>query len=830
MQPLENLKNETIISTPLMYFVDVILPLPLKKALTYQIDEYNYQNISPGTRVAVPFRKNKIQTGIIERLHQETPLHYQTKPIEFILDEYPIVTKNQMEFWQWIASYYLATMGEIIRAALPSTFFLESQTIFIPNLNVNIDDLRSDQKMYAIYMAIKDKPLMISQIESKTKLNRLMPTLKKMLDGEFVRIKQSFEDKYRPLLVSHIKVNPIYRDDQKLEEQTHKLAKAPKQLHALVEILKKDSTRQQWIKVSDLKRKEISTQSINALSEKGLILKEKIPLERILIEDIKKEKPHKLSVDQAKATEEIQEQFKRHYAVLLHGVTASGKTEVYMTLIEKYLAKNQQILYLLPEISLTSQILLRLKARFGSIVTVYHSKYNLNERTEVWYKVLTSAENAHIIVGARSALMLPFQNLGLIIIDEEHEPAYKQFDPAPRYNARDSAVKLAHHLKIKILLGSATPSIESTNNALNGKYGLVHLKHRYAGVEMPEINTIDMMEQKKEHKINGVFSHTLIDKIRETLHNGKQVILFQNRRGYAPKVECLDCGHIPQCKRCDVSLTYHQYDNTLRCHFCNYSIAKSNDCPVCANRMLINKGFGTQQIQEQVNTLFPNVQSIRMDKDSTSKKHSIENIIKDFSEGKYQILIGTQMVVKGLDFKDVMLVGVLDADHSLYFPDFRSFERTFQILSQVAGRAGRVDQQGRVYFQTKNPGNNVIQAVLASDYDSFYKEEISDRKSYQYPPFSRLIRITMKCIEKYLLDDAANWFARTFKQNFQGDLLGPVYPPISRIKNTYHKQIHIKIKENHQSHTKRELDHVHGRFKGIPQFRSVKVSFDVDPY
>ena len=813
-----------------MYYVDVILPLPLKKSLTYEVDKNSYQSIRLGTRVAVPFRKNKIQTGIVERLHQDSPLLYETRPIELILDEYPIITKTQMVFWQWISSYYLATMGEIIRAALPSTLFLESQRIFIPNLNVNVDDLRTDQKMYAVYMAIKDKALKVSQIERKTKLTRLMPTLKKLLDGQFVRIKQNLEDKYRPLLVSHVKVNPAYKDDQKLEEATNSLSRAPKQLHALVEILKKDPKREKYIKVSDLKKQEISVQSINALSEKGLIIKENIPLERILIEDIKKEKPYKLSDDQTKATQEIEEQFKKHCAVLLHGVTASGKTEIYMSLIEKHLAKNQQILYLLPEISLTSQILLRLKARFGSIVTVYHSKYNLNERTEVWYKVLTSAKNAHIIVGARSALMLPFQNLGLIIVDEEHEQAYKQFDPAPRYNARDSAVKLAHQLQINVVLGSATPSIESTTNTQNGKYGLVRLKHRYAGVEIPEINTIDILEHKKENKISGVFSHTLIDKMRETLKNGKQVILFQNRRGYAPKVECLDCGHIPQCKRCDVSLTYHQYDNMLRCHFCNYHTAKSNDCPVCANRMLINKGFGTQQIQEQVNSFFPDVESIRMDKDSTGGKHSIENIIKDFSEGNYQILIGTQMVVKGLDFKDVMLVGVLDADHSLYFPDFRSFERTFQILSQVAGRAGRLDQRGSVFFQTKNPKNNVIQAVLANDYDTFYKAEISDRKSHEYPPFSRLIRITMKCLEKYLLDDAANWFARTFKQNFQGDILGPVYPPVSRIKNTYHKQIHVKIKIEYQSKTKKELYHVYGRFKGISQFRSVKVSFDVDPY
>ncbi|MCY4299013.1 MAG: primosomal protein N' [Flavobacteriaceae bacterium] len=813
-----------------MYFVDVILPLPLKKSLTYQIDQDHFQNISLGTRVAVPFRKNKIQTGIIERLHQEPPLYYETKSIEFVLDDYPIVTKTQMEFWQWISSYYLATMGEIIRAALPSTFFLESQTIFIANQNVNIEELRSDQKMYAVYMAIKDKPSMITQIESKTKLTRLMPIIKKLLDREFVRLKQNLEDKYRPLLVSHVKVNPVYDDDQKLEEATNNLSRAPKQLHALVEILKKDPTRQQWIKVYELKKKEISTQSINALSEKGLIIKEKIPLERILIEDIKKEKPHQLSKDQAKATHEIEQQFKKHYAVLLHGVTASGKTEVYMSLIDKHLEKQQQVLYLLPEISLTSQILLRLKARFGSVVTVYHSKYNLNERTEVWYKVLTSANNAYIIVGARSALMLPFQNLGLIIIDEEHEQAYKQFDPSPRYNARDSAVKLAYHLQINVLLGSATPSIESTTNALNGKYGLVRLKQRYAGVEMPEISAINMLEQKKENKITGVFSHLLVDKIRETLDNGKQVILFQNRRGYAPKVECSDCEHVPQCKRCDVSLTYHQYDNTLRCHLCNYSIPKSNDCPVCANTMLINIGFGTQQIQEQVNSLFPKVQSIRMDKDSTGGKHSIENIIKDFSEGKYQILIGTQMVVKGLDFKNVMLVGVLDADHSLYFPDFRSFERTFQILSQVAGRAGRVDQRGNVFFQTRNPTNNVIQAVLANDYDTFYKEEISDRESHQYPPFTRLIRITMKCLEKFLLDDAADWFARTLRQNFHGDMLGPVYPSVSRIKNMFHKQIHIKIKVENQSSTKRELDHAHGRFNSIPQFRSVKVSFDVDPY
>ena len=814
-----------------MYFVDVILPLALGKALTYHITEEQYKEIIPGVRVAVPFRKNTIQTGIVERLHEQPPEFYETRPIELVLDEYPTVTQTQMNFWRWISRYYLSSMGEIIRAALPSTFFLESQTVFLPNPDVDIGSLKSDKKMYAVFTSIQKKPLMISEIESKTQLTRLMPTLKKLLDRGYVSVKQKLKDKYRPLLVPHLRLNPLLKDKNKLQESLKSISRSKKQISTLLGIISADPTGDKWLKIADLKKKEIASDTtINALYKRGYIKKEKIPLERILIEGIKKEKPHTLSEDQLRATQQVQKQFKEHTAVLLHGVTASGKTEVYMSLIEQHLAYGQQILYLLPEISLTSQIVLRLKARFGTIVTVYHSKYNLNERTEVWYKVLTASNKAHIIVGARSSLMLPFKNLGLIIVDEEHEQAYKQFDPAPRYSARDSAVYLAHMLKINVLLGSASPSIETTYNAQRGKYGRVVLKNRYAGVELPEIRTIDMLEQKKLNKVNGIFSHILIDHIRETLDKGKQIILFQNRRGYAPKVECLDCGHIPQCKRCDVTLTYHQYDNSLRCHYCDYNIPKTNNCPVCLNRMLINKGFGTQQIQEQIENLFPGVDTIRMDKDSTTKKHSFETIIKDFSEGVFQVLIGTQMVVKGLDFKNVLLVGVVDADHSLYFPDFRSFERTFQVLSQVAGRSGRFDERGIVFFQTKNPENSVIQAVIENDYERFYKSEIEDRENHGYPPFYKMIRITMKCRIRYVLDDAADWFVRTFRQTFDGDLLGPVYPPISKVKDRFHKQIHVKINHEVQQKTKKKLDTVYGRFLGIQQFRGVKVSFDVDPY
>lgn len=814
------------------YYVDVILPLAVPKALTYRVSEDQFEKLTIGVRVAVPLRKSSVLTGIVEKLHSVDPEVYVPREIELILDNYPIVTKQQLGFWEWISDYYMATKGEIISAALPSTLLLKSETVFEVNEDIQIEQLNLDQTMYLILSTLQGNSLKISEIENQTQLRRILPSMKKMLDKNWIVVQQKLEDKYRPLVSAHLRLHPDYWDKLNLRTAIQGLSRAKKQLELLLELIKLNPTHRLWIKVSDVRQKlDVSSNTINSLVAKGIIEKNMISIERTLLEKIRKQKPKPLSKKQQQALDEIRERFKEKNTVLLHGVTSSGKTEVYMELMDQYANKGLQVLYLLPEISLTSQIVLRLKARFGEIVTVYHSKYNLNERTEVWYKVLSASKKARVIVGTRSALMLPFKNLGLIIVDEEHESSYKQMDPAPRYNARDSAVYLGRIIGAKVLLGSASPSIETYRNTTNGKYARVNLLERYGGVAMPSIITIDMGEQNRNKLVKGVFSQLMLDEIKKTLDRGKQVILFQNRRGYSPILKCTGCGYVPECKQCDVTLIFHQFNSSLCCHLCNYSIQKTDSCPVCGTTSLITKGFGTQQIQEQVEKFFPNNPVVRMDKDTTSKKRSFDLILKDFAKKKYDILVGTQMIIKGLDFKNVLLVGVVDADHSLNFPDFRSFERTFQILSQVAGRAGRFDDQGKVLLQTYNPRNSVIQAVVDYDYHRLYQSELRDRYTFHYPPFSKLIYITFKHRQKYLVDEAANWFSRVLSKLDYGKILGPGYPPIRRINNKYHKQIVIKLKNKDPlTGTKTYLRQCKDRFDAISEFRGVRVNIDVDPY
>jgi primosomal protein N' (replication factor Y) len=489
------------------------------------------------------------------------------------------------------------------------------------------------------------------------------------------------------------------------------------------------------------------------------------------------------------------------------------------------------VLYLLPEISLTSQIVSRLAARFGKQVLVYHSRYSIHERTEIWKQVLDGGSQGQIIVGARSAILLPFQNLGLVIVDEEHENSYKQFDPAPRYHARDSAIYLAKNVNARVVLGSATPSIETAENVRNGKYGWVKLTERYGGVSLPNIELVNLKEAYRKKKMSGMFSESLLDAIRTTLGEGKQVILFQNRRGYAPILECVSCGHAPQCTQCDVSLTYHQTQNQLRCHYCGYNIPMPTQCHACGMPTLTTKGVGTQQIQEQVQQLFPEVTVGRMDWDSTRGKWDFDKIIEAFDNGQIQILVGTQMVVKGLDFKNVLLVGVINADHVLNLPDFRAHERSYQMLCQVAGRAGRSDRKGIVLIQTFQPEHPTLKQVIDHDYSSLFQIQKREREQYRYPPYFRMIRITFKSRQYETVNMASDWFTNVIKQSYKGSVLGPVFPTIARVRNLYHKQLLVKI--DHKLNTnevKSLLARTYKSFQAIASFRSTRVNFDVDPY
>ena len=579
---------------------------------------------------------------------------------------------------------------------------------------------------------------------------------------------------------------------------------------------------------------EISSISSSVL--KGLISADVfeeyvIQEDRINFDKNKEETNLQLSQPQQKAFDEIENEFLIKEVCLLHGITASGKTEIYVKQIEKYLSQGKQVLYLLPEIALTTQLVSRLTKYFGNKVAVFHSKYSNNERVEVWQNVLNNSETAQIVIGARSALFLPFSNLGFIIIDEEHEQTFKQQDPAPRYHARDAAIVLASYFRAKIILGSATPSIESYYNANSGKYGLVSLHQRFGNFQLPEIELVDLKDSYFRKRMNGHFSLTLIEKISEALANGEQVILFQNRRGFSPILECSTCGHVPQCPQCDVSLTYHKFKNQLRCHYCSYSIAKPTNCHACSSIVLETKGFGTEQIELELAELFPQKNIKRMDQDTTRGKYSFEKIIDGFKNREIDILVGTQMLAKGLDFDNVSLVGVMNADNMLYHPDFRAFERSFQMLTQVSGRSGRAEKRGNVIIQTYNPLHNIIQQVTHTDYIGMYTEQLYERKIYKYPPFFRIIKLTLKHREFEKVKEGAMWLYQVLQQNLNIPVLGPEEPLISRIRNEYIRTIMVKIPaETSLQGTKKTIQKMLNSFDMVAQYRTIKVTINVDFY
>ena len=814
-------------------FIDVLLPLALPKAYTYSINSAQALVLAPGFRVAVPFGKQKIYTAIVTRVHQVSPQTYDPKPIVLILDQEPTVTEIQFEFWLWISSYYMCTLGEIMRACLPAALLIESQTVLV-KCDVNEEKLETlSNEQFLVYEALQNQSLTLDEISQITDRKKVMPLVLDMLEKQVAKIHQKLEEKFIPKKVRFVRLLVAYQKESELQILFDSLKKAPKQLIVLMGILSGGGSYETWHKVSDLKNNTgASSGNIKALIDKSVLEEDFQEENRLLIRQQKENiQPKELSTSQKSALTEITTSFIQKDVVLLEGVTASGKTEVYIKLIEAQIDKGNQVLYLLPEISLTSQIVNRLAARFGDQVSVYHSKYSIHERTEVWRKVLKTGVDGQIIVGARSAVLLPFQNLGLVIVDEEHENSYKQFDPAPRYQARDSAIFLAKKMSAKVLLGSATPSIETAENVRNGKYGWVKLTERFGGVALPKIELVNLKEAHLKKTMKGMFSFSLIEAIKKTLELGKQIILFQNRRGYAPISECTSCGHSPQCTQCDVSLTYHQIKNQLRCHYCGYNISMPEQCHACGMSTITTKGVGTQQIEEQIKTFFPASTVARMDWDSTRGKWDFDNLIESFIKEEIQILVGTQMVVKGLDFKNVLLVGVINADHVLNFPDFRAHERSYQMLCQVAGRSGRSDEIGKVLIQTYQPNHPILRQVIDHDYESFYDNQKKERHEYRYPPYYRMIRITFKSRQFERVNMASDWFYNVIKQSYNGSLLGPVFPAVSRIRNLYHKQLIIKIDEKLTPiDLKKLLKRSYKSFQAISVFRSTRINFDVDPY
>ena len=813
------------------FFIDVLLPLPLPKPFTYWVTEEEYNFLTPGFRVGVPFGKSKMYTGIVYAKHQVAPQTYEPKTIEVILDDHPIVTNEQIRLWEWMSAYYLCSMGSVLRAALPSALLLTSETLIRKNNEVEVKEDHLSDDEYLIYEALDKKTLTVDEIRKIVERKHIFPLIQSLLEKDLIQSYQELKEKFKPKRVRYVQIVEAYRADQKLEQLFEVLNKAPKQSALLLGIYSIEPRLEQWTKASLLLKQTGSTSAaLKTLLDKGYVSESFFEEDRIPYVPSTFKSEIKLSLKQKEAFDSLEKQFKNQDVVLLEGVTSSGKTEVYFDLMEQVLAKNKQVLYLLPEISLTSQMIHRLQDRFGSKVVVYHSKFSIHERVEVWNNIIKKQEKAQIVLGARSSVFLPFRDLGLIIVDEEHESSFKQFDPAPRYHARDTAIVLGKIQGAKVMLGSATPSIETRFNVERKKYGYAQLKARFGGILMPRIECIDLKEAHRKKEMTGFFSKELITAIKSVLENNKQVILFQNRRGYAPVMECFTCGHIPQCTNCDVTLTYHQYNQQLRCHYCGYHIAKPISCSACGSNSLNVKGMGTQQIEEQVNELFPEYQVARMDWDSTRGKRSFDNIIDSFTQGKVQILVGTQMLTKGLDFKKVALVGVLNADPLLNFPEFRAHERSFQMLSQVAGRSGRFKEQGQVLIQSYTPEHPVLLQVINNDYEKLFSTQLRERKEYQYPPFFRLIRITLKSKDYHQVDQASQWLVNALNLSLQGSVLGPVDPTIARVRNLYHKQLLIKFLDNASRNKIKEIVVSSLKsFEAIGAYRSIRVSIDVDP-
>ncbi len=779
-------------------------------------------------RVAVSFGNTKMYTALVFKVHQNKPTLYEAIDILQILDEKPIVTEVQLQNWQWISSYYMCSLGDVYRAALPSAFLLESETIVLKNETFKEEENLNDDE-FLIFEALQHQSqLTIHQVADILGKKKVLPIINELIQKKAVSIKEEIYEQYKPKMVKYVRLKANYTSDEALQNLLQELNRAKKQREAVLGYFQLNADKKP-IKVKDLETKiGVSTAVIKALADKEIFELYEIQTDRIHFEGTTNDLKN-LNDFQETALAEIKSSFQEKEVVLLHGITSSGKTEVYTKLIEDNLNSGKQILFLLPEIALTTQIITRLEAYFGNQISVFHSKYSMNERVEVWKNVLENKPKAQIILGARSSVFLPFSNLGLIIVDEEHETSYKQFEPSPRYHARDTAVVLAHQHKAKILLGSATPSIESYFNTQNGKYGLVELNRRFGNVQLPKIELIDIKEKQHKKKMNGHFSDRLILLITEALENKEQVILFQNRRGFSPVVECTTCGVAPQCPNCDVSLTYHKYRNELKCHYCNYQRSMPNNCAACGSNTLDTKGFGTEQIELELKEIFPNHNIGRMDLDTTRGKHGYQKIIGAFEAQEIDVLVGTQMLSKGLDFENVSLVGILNADNMLNFPDFRAHERSYDMMVQVSGRAGRSKKQGNVAIQTYNPYHQILQQVSTTNYAEMYKEQLQERWQYHYPPYYRLIKITLKHKDYIKVDSGINWLAKALQNVFREHVLGPTAPVVSRVRNQYIKNLTIKIppKQN-LAETKKQIEKIKNTFQSVKDFRPIRFIVDVD--
>lgn len=819
-------------------FVNVILPIPIHKEFTYRVPYEMNDAIVIGGRVIVPFGRSKLLTGIVTKISVIAPTDYQAKYIEHILDEEPIITKEQYHFWQWISAYYLAPIGDVMNAALPSNFKLASETKIVlhPDFDGSIDKLDDRELQIVETLEIRES-CDLKELAEIIGIKTIQPVIKKMMDRRIVLSIEELNDKFVPKTAVYIRLGSEINSENDLNEIISRLEQkksSEKQLEVLLTILREgnyNGGQLEPILRKALYDQGVSASSLNSLEKHGIIVQERIEISRFGSKNEDQNVFKALSKGQFKALEEIKTSFEIHNTTLLHGVTGSGKTEIYVQLIQEQLDLGKQILFLLPEIALTTQLIQRLSAYFGEQIGVYHSKFNQNERVEIWNHVLNNNPNRfRIILGARSSIFLPFRDLGLIIVDEEHESSFKQYDPSPRYIARDSAIVLAHYYKAKVLLGSATPAMETYYNAKQSKYGLVELNERFGGLQLPEIFCADVKKERRQKSMQSHFTMFLIDAMREALNRKEQIILFQNRRGYTPLWSCEICNWTPKCKNCDVSLTYHKQSNTLKCHYCSFFTPPIGTCASCGSNRLKMIGFGTEKVEDELSLIFPESTIKRLDLDSTRAKNAYETILGDFEHRKIDILIGTQMVSKGLDFDNVSLVGILDADMLLNRPDFRAFERSYQLMSQVAGRSGRKGKRGTVIIQTGDPDHWVIQKVINHDYIGFYSSEIIERKNYFYPPFYKIIEFTLKHKDEHLIDKASMDFALALREIFKERVIGPEYPIVRRIQNLYLKSIKLKIeKDVSDKKIKERIQQLIDAFYSVPLNKSIRIVVDVDP-
>jgi primosomal protein N' (replication factor Y) len=816
-------------------YAGILLPVALPEYFTYAVPPEMQGKLRPGQRVVVQFGKQRIYSGLVYKTDVPPPSTYSVKPVLEQIDDIPVVTSRQFKLWEWMAEYYRCTLGEVMVAALPSALRLQSETVILLNTDEVIEPAQLTDREYMVWEALTIKQeLSITEIGAVLSLKHVMPVIKNLLAKGVVKVREDLIDKYKPLYREFIRLGESSTDDSLAKIIALLEKKAPKQLDLLLAFLHetRDSENPVIARNLLLKKSGSDAAALNALIKKGVLVKEQMEVDRIQEYNGTPLPLFALNAFQEQAYIEVKHAFSDKKVCLLHGVTSSGKTEVYLHLIRDTLAAGRQVLYILPEIALTTQMIGRMQRVFGKQVKVYHSRFNDQERAEIWTQILAEEESGSgtIVIGARSALLLPFNNLGLIIVDEEHDASYKQVDPAPRYHARDAAVVLAGIHDAATLLGSATPSIESYFNSGSGKYAMVTLDKRFAELEMPEVFVIDMQDARKRKKATGSFSQVLIDHIRSCIGEKKQVILFQNRRGFAPFIECNQCKWVPQCVNCDVSLTYHKKKNELKCHYCGYSTPIVTSCMQCQINDLRMRGFGTERIEEELQLLLPDARTERLDYDTTRSKSSFQNILGKFAEGEIDVLVGTQMVTKGLDFYNVALVGIISADSLLFYPDFRAHERCFQLLAQVSGRAGRKVQDGRVLIQTYNPTHPVLKFVLNHDFRGFYKHELTERYNFHYPPYTRLIEIRIKHRDEIVLEQAVSLFAGHLRHVFGKRVMGPTVPHTARVRNLFIRTILLKLEKTLSvSEVKNKLQLAVTEFLKPEDHRRMIVQIDVDP-